>query len=109
MASGMPWPRIFSEPNRAIRPTTSPPIAGAQTIQALGRTAAKLIGAVEALPSQIRLDASEIRFSRAQAPAAAAAPTTRAMATSISSRRSAVKSPSAWVWADESGAPRRGA
>ena len=29
MASGMPWPRIFSEPKRAISPMTRPPIAGA--------------------------------------------------------------------------------
>ncbi len=109
MASGMPWPRIFSEPKRAISPITRPPIAGAQTIQALGRTAEKLMVAVEALPSQIRLEARAISFSSAQAPRAPPAPTTKAMATSIRSRRSAVKSPSAWVWADASGAPRRGA
>ena len=28
MASGMPWPRIISEPKRAIRPTISPPATG---------------------------------------------------------------------------------
>lgn len=28
MASGIPWPRIFSDPKRAIRPTTSPPAIG---------------------------------------------------------------------------------
>lgn len=28
IASGMPWPRIFSEPKRAINPTISPPITG---------------------------------------------------------------------------------
>jgi hypothetical protein len=28
MASGMPWPRIFSEPKRAISPTISPPMTG---------------------------------------------------------------------------------
>lgn len=28
IASGMPWPRIFSEPKRAIRPMTSPSRAG---------------------------------------------------------------------------------
>jgi hypothetical protein len=26
MASGMPWPRIFSVPNRAMSPTMTPPI-----------------------------------------------------------------------------------
>jgi hypothetical protein len=31
MASGMPWPRICSEPNRAIIPTTRPPITGTAT------------------------------------------------------------------------------
>lgn len=34
MASGMPWPRIFSEPNRAIRPTTSPPSTGTSSVTA---------------------------------------------------------------------------
>ncbi len=29
IASGIPWPRIFSEPKRAMRPTTSPPATGA--------------------------------------------------------------------------------
>ena len=33
-ASGMPWPRIASEPYRAISPTTSPPIAGTRITQA---------------------------------------------------------------------------
>ena len=28
IASGMPWPRIFSEPKRAINPTINPPITG---------------------------------------------------------------------------------
>ncbi len=109
IASGMPWPRIFSEPKRAIRPITRPPSAGAQTIQAPGRTWAKLIAVVETLPSQIRLEARAISLSSAQAPRAPPAPTTRAMATSISRRLSAVKSPSAWAWADASGAPLRGA
>ena len=31
IASGMPWPRIFSEPYRAISPMTSPPNAGASS------------------------------------------------------------------------------
>ena len=33
IASGMPWPRIFSDPNRAMKPITSPPSTGAATIQ----------------------------------------------------------------------------
>ena len=32
IASGMPWPRIFSDPKRATRPTTSPPQTGASRI-----------------------------------------------------------------------------
>ena len=28
MASGIPWPRIFSDPNFAMIPTMSPPITG---------------------------------------------------------------------------------
>ena len=31
MASGMPWPRICSEPYRAIRPMTTPPATGIRT------------------------------------------------------------------------------
>jgi len=31
IASGMPWPRIFSEPYRAIRPTSNAPITGTTT------------------------------------------------------------------------------
>ena len=31
-ASGMPWPRIFSDPKRAMRPTTSPPTTGTTII-----------------------------------------------------------------------------
>jgi hypothetical protein len=46
IASGMPWPRIFSEPKRATRPITSPPQTGARRIRngewpvALGATRA---------------------------------------------------------------------
>ena len=34
IASGMPWPRIFSEPYFAISPTMSPPTAGTRITQA---------------------------------------------------------------------------
>ncbi len=33
-ASGIPWPRIFSEPNRAMSPMISPPTTGTRTDQA---------------------------------------------------------------------------
>ncbi len=33
IASGMPWPRIFSEPYRAITPTISAPTTGMATIR----------------------------------------------------------------------------
>ena len=33
MASGMPWPRIFSLPKRAIRPMMSEPTTGTPTAQ----------------------------------------------------------------------------
>ncbi len=47
IASGMPWPRILSEPKRAIRPTITPPTMGTRTIQMpsglpAGRTDARL-------------------------------------------------------------------
>ena len=34
IASGMPWPRIRSEPKRAIRPTSRPPSTGMPTVHA---------------------------------------------------------------------------
>ena len=37
IASGMPWPRIRSEPKRAMRPTMSPPTTGITTVQAPNR------------------------------------------------------------------------
>ena len=39
-ASGMPWPRMRSEPYRAIRPTTSPPPTGTASAHAPSRFAA---------------------------------------------------------------------
>jgi hypothetical protein len=95
MASGIPWPRIFSEPKRAISPMAMPPTAGASTIHRLGCTPAKLNVSVDSVPCQTRLEAKAISFSSAQAPAAPPAPTTTAMAVSTSIRRSAVKSPRA--------------
>jgi hypothetical protein len=94
IASGMPWPRIFSDPKRAIRPMISPPTAGANTIQRLGWMPAKLKGSVEMRPRQTKLEVAAISLSSTQAPAAPPAPATRAMAISIRTRRSAVKSPS---------------
>ena len=32
-ASGMPWPRILGEPQRAIAPMTSPPTTGTAMLQ----------------------------------------------------------------------------
>ncbi len=95
IASGMPWPRIFSEPKRAIRPITSPPSAGASTIHGLGWTWPKSTAFIPIWPSQTRLETSAISRSSTQAPAAPTAPTTTAIATSMTMRRSAVKSPRA--------------
>jgi hypothetical protein len=33
IASGIPWPRIRSDPKRAIRPTISPPAMGTRAAQ----------------------------------------------------------------------------
>ncbi len=33
IASGMPWPRIFSDPNRAMSPTINPPAIGTSSAQ----------------------------------------------------------------------------
>ena len=32
IASGIPWPRIFSDPNRAMSPTINPPATGRSRI-----------------------------------------------------------------------------
>ena len=63
IASGMPWPRIFSEPNRAIKPMTSPPSAGASTIQS-ARTGVRqrnVLGAEVAEPDEIGDKRNQLR------------------------------------------------
>ena len=86
IASGMPWPRIFSEPNRAMSPMTSPPRAGAATIQALGWASAIEKAAVLIRPAHTRLVASAMSLISPQAAAAPPLPTREAIAISISTR-----------------------
>ena len=94
IASGMPWPRILSEPNRAMKPTARPPSTGARTIH--GPRAAAAIGRnlVSSAPNQTRLVTSMISFTSTQAAKTPPVPITSAMAASISSLGSALKSPS---------------
>ncbi len=51
IASGMPWPRILSDPNRAIRPTINPPMTGMATTRSALRPAI-IAEANEKLPYQ---------------------------------------------------------
>jgi hypothetical protein len=97
MASGMPCPRIFSDPNRAISPMTKPPRTGAITIQAEGDRFSSERLTMSKRPNQTRLVVRVIRRISSHAAPAPPLPTTRAMAASINRRRSAVKSPSAFL------------
>ena len=92
IASGMPCPLIFSEPNLAMRPMASPPSTGASTIH--GPLAASAIDGimVPILENQTRLVTSAISLTRNQAANAPPVPTTSAMPASISTRGSALKS-----------------
>ena len=49
-ASGMPWPRILGEPQRAMAPMTSPPAIGTSTAQAPSAFAAGETGAAPSRP-----------------------------------------------------------
>jgi hypothetical protein len=103
MASGMPCPRILSEPKRAISPMTRPPRAGASTIHRLGfKPASETVWALRVW-NQTRLVASAMAWSSTQAASPPPAPTGIAMATSIRTRRSVVKSPSRGMEPAETG------
>ncbi len=92
MASGMPWPRIFSEPNRAIRPMISPPSTGATTIHRFRGAWASGAMVKATRWNQTRFSVRPISRSRSQAARLPPVPTATAIAASISRRRSAVKS-----------------
>ena len=93
MASGMPWPRIFSEPKRAISPMMRPPIAGARTIHRLGLRWASDMVCVLRVCNHTRLVTRAIARNSSHAAAAPPVPTTIAIAMSMRTRRSVVKSP----------------
>ena len=94
IASGMPWPRIFSDPKRAISPMTSPPIAGAKTIQPMGEGVGERqrLEAERTEPDQVGDQRDGL--SRAHAAPTLPAPTSEAMPIRTSTRLSVVKSPS---------------
>jgi len=85
IASGMPWPRILSEPYRAMRPTIRPPSTGIRTTSSAGRLAIAA-AAKDRWPYQKRLVASAISLSSAQALNAPPVPQTVAIAARISMR-----------------------
>ena len=78
IASGIPWPRIFSEPKRAIRPMIRLPMTGTATTAK--PTAASEISAASAeiRPNQKALVAMAIDLIRTHAPNAPPVPTTGA-------------------------------
>ncbi len=94
MASGMPWPRIFSEPKRAMSPITMPPSTGAATIQTPRGASAMGRATVSSAPNQTRLVTRPMSLRRPAAAKAPPLPTTSAMAASMRRRGSALKSAS---------------
>jgi len=90
MASGMPCPLIFSEPKRAISPTSRLPTTGMIAPASPSRLSVIWTGAQEKRPNQKMLVAKAISFNSSQAPNAPPVPTTAAAAVSTSMRRSAL-------------------
>ena len=93
IASGIPWPRIFSEPKRAIKPMISPPITGAETIQSDRGAFARDDGSVLKCPNHTTLVTSAIRLTSTHAANAPPVPTMIAMPINRRTRLSVVKSP----------------
>src|SRR6266702_3402493 len=93
IASGMPWPRIFSDPYRAIRPTISPPTTGTPTAQSPSVFPAGEAKLVSKRWKYARFVNSPINRTNASATNALITPTSAAIAASITTRESAVKSP----------------
>ena len=88
MASGIPCPRILSDPNLAMKPTTRLPMIGMAMI--INPTEASVIAACSAdsRPNQKRLVAIAMSLSRIQAPKAPPEPTASASSANIGIRRS---------------------
>src|SRR3546814_3563027 len=62
----MPWPRILSDPKRAISPISSPPTTGIATTASPTEASVIAACAVEKRPNQKRFVASAISFSNAR-------------------------------------------
>ena len=90
MASGIPWPRIFSEPQRAMAPITRPPTTGTATVQGARWPAPGETNSEDHRPKYARFVMTAISQTRAQATAAAMAPIARAIADRTRTRRSVV-------------------
>ncbi len=78
IASGMPCPRIFSEPKRAIRPTIRPPATGTAITQAPSVLPAGERSAKDQWPKKNRLVNRCIRFSSTTAASVLVTPITAA-------------------------------
>ena len=88
IASGMPWPRIAREPQRAIAPTTSPPSTGTTITHAPSACAAGEVSSSETRPWKARLVTSATSPTSSCATNAAATPSSAASAHSSSTRGS---------------------
>ena len=85
IASGIPWPRILSDPNRAISPTMSPPATGMSSTSTAPRSAITA-GAKDGSAYQKTLVAKAMSLSSAQALNAPPVPATVAIAARMSIR-----------------------
>src|SRR5439155_19082994 len=92
IASGMPWPRIFSEPYRAIIPTPSAPTTGTTSTHPPRRSLAGDTRDVDQRPKNATLVIKPMRRSSAYATTALSAPTNVAMSARTTTRASVVKS-----------------
>ena len=88
IASGMPWPRILSDPKRAISPTIRLPITGIATTMRPTCASVMTVLSAESRPNQNRLVAIAISLTSTHAPNAPPLPTTIAIIASMTMRRS---------------------
>jgi hypothetical protein len=97
----MPWPRIFSDPYRAIKPMSSEPITGTMIAHQPRWFVAGVTGAVDHRKKYAALVITAMSHRSALATTAPIAPMGRASMHNSSTRRSVLKSASESVrWAE---------
>ncbi len=105
MASGMPWPRIRSDPKRAMSPMISAPMTGMMMMATPRFESAGDAGWMLMRPKKKRFVKNAMRRNSTNAKTAPTAPRQMAIAERMRRRGVVVKSPSSW----RSAAPGRAA